>query len=30
MTYADEEGKLIQPFHQHPVNVGKVLRVLNV
>ncbi len=30
MTYADEEGKLIQPFYQHPVNAGKVLRVLNV
>jgi len=30
MTYADEEGKLIQPSYHRPINAGKALRVFNV
>jgi hypothetical protein len=30
MTYADEEGELIQPSCHRPINAGKDLRVLKV
>lgn len=29
MTFADEEGELIQPSYR-PINAGKALRVFNV
>ncbi len=30
MTFADEEGDMIQPFYHRPINAGKALRVLKV
>ncbi len=30
MTYADEEGELIQPSYHRPINAVKALRVFNV